>query len=1246
MAAREGVYVEGWLSPRRTAEMFTLLLISSGMSLAAQTASAPTPAAQTASPTAVPAPATADQTASPAAPATQGGSIHGVVVSGTPGKPGSIPLPGVAITATNTLTGKKYSTSTDVDGQFAMKIPRNGRYVVRVELAGFAAATQEVVLTGVEQQAAAQGITIAEKPMNFGMELASRAAAAEARQAAATSSATLAQGTQNLSLSAGGDTTDVTAGGGNSGAAMPTLSGIAGSAEASNDSVTVSGQSGQMNGLAGLSQDDIQQRIQDRVAELRANGQLGAGGDPTDAIAGMLGSMMGGGGPGDGGSGGGGRGGRGGGGGGGRGGGGSGAFRNFNPAQPHGSIFYQGGNSALNSAPWSPTLTPLTNPGAYSNRFGASIAGSPYIPGLTQPNTKQFVFLNLTGQKNLNAFLPNPARVPTLLERTGDFSQSTIGGGTTPTQVELYDPVTGAPIPGNNLANASVPISPTALALLNYYPAPNIPLNAQGYNYQTISNAGSNNVAINTRYVRTLGGSTATPFGSFGGGGGGRRGGGSSGPPSLRQNINIGYNYSHSASDLRNIFLPLGGATESNGNALNAGYTVGYGRLSNNASVNWNRYNSETRNYFTDTNTDPSTALGLGVPNLAGGFADPRFYNGLPSFSISNFQTLSNQTPSQTINQTISYSDYVAWRHSKHNMRYGFDIRRVHLDSIGGNTPLGSYTFTGYATASPASQVAGTAGSTSGDGFADFLLGLPQTTSIQAGLYKTYLRENVYDWYVMDDWRAASNFTVNYSLRYEYFGPYSEKNGRLENLSHDATFSSASITPVYPGQDGYNNSLVNPDHLMYAPRFGVAWRPKNSGLTKDTVIRGGYGINYNTGQYAVFARSLSHQPGPANAPFAATQTNTIPSYTTGAPVPSATGCTTTQSATTYTSSTGTVVRPATTANLTLDNINGTSGFGCATAETILNNYAVDKNYRLGMVQIYNLNIQRTIPLGIVLNLGYNGAKGSNLDVVGSPNATPSGVTTPGIQAFDYETNGAGSHSSQLVASAQKRQAKGIALGVTYVYSHTIDNASGVGGAVGAPVQNLFDLAAEEGNSSFDQRHNLSGNWVLELPFGPNRAFLNKGGFMAHVLDGFSLSGTFTFATGTYLTPQYSGGTSEASSGNTITQRPDRDFTQPLKGPGTVGQWFNRAAFVAPGNNYGTASPGSIEGPGTVSVSSSLSRTVQLGDTRSFEARVTASNVFNTVQYSGINTTENSLNFGEVTSAAAMRSLLVQARYRF
>jgi hypothetical protein len=1187
--------------------------------LRAQDAAPVAPSAAASSPAAA-------QVTAQAAP--QGGSIRGTVFAGTAGKPGGVPLPGAAITATNTLTGRKYVTATDIDGAYAMAIPRNGRYVVRAELAGFAPVTQEVVISAVDTTGAgAQGIAIVVKPTDFNMELASRAAAQEAAQAAnATRTASLGLGTQNLDLSAGAlDTTDASAASGNSGAAMPTLSNLGESADAT-ESVAVTGQQGQTNGLANFSEDEIRQRIQDAVAQGQASGMIPQGADPTNAIVSMLGGMMGGGGFGGGGGGGqggggGGRGGRGGGGGGGFGGG---AFRNFNPAQPHGNIFYQGGNNALNSAPWSPSLQPLANPAAYSNRFGASIAGSPYIPGLTKPNTKQFVFINLTGQKNLNAFLPNPVRVPTTLERQGNFSQSTqvINGVAQP--VTLYDPKTGQPIAGNNLANASVPISPIAQALLNYYPAPNIPVNAQGYNYQTISNAGNNNVAINSRYVRTLGGSTTTPFGSFGGGGGNRRGGGNgntNAPPSLRQNINLGYNYSHSASDQRNIFLPLGGATESDGNSLNVGYTIGYGRLSNNASVTWNRSNAATRNYFTDTPNNPSAAVGLSVPNQTGGFADPRFYNGLASLSITNFAGLSNTTPSQSIGQTISFSDFVAWRHKKHNMRFGFDIRRVHADSIGGNNPLGSFTFTGYATSSPASQTSGTAGTATGSGFADFLLGLPASTAIQAGLYKIYLRENVYDWYANDDYRLASNLTINFGLRYEYFAPYTEKNNRLVNLDHNASFTA--VDTVMPGgtgqyEGGFNTSLVNPDRSMYAPRFGIAYRPKfKSKLFKDVVVRGGYGINYNTGAYSSFARSLSHQ-----APFSVTQTNTLTS-----------GCTTTTT--------------ATTANMTLAN-----GFGCSSQYKITNNYAVDKNYRLGLLQIYNLNIQKTLPLQLVFNLGYNGTKATNLDVYGTPNGYSAGSTIAGVAPFDYETSFAGLHSNQLVVSLQKRQQKGIAVGATYTYSHAIDDASAVGNGAGhTPTQNFFNIPAEAGNSSLDQRHNLTGNWVAELPFGPNRAFFNKGGVSSHLLDGFSLSGTFTFASGNYFTPQYSGSQAEAGSGNTYTQRPNRDYTQSSKGPGTVKQFFNTAAFSAPATvngvtQNGTAAVDSIEGPGTVAVTATLSRTVTLKGTNSFEARVTATNVFNTVQYNGINTTENSANFGEVTSAAAMRSLQVQARYRF
>jgi len=367
--------------------------------------------------------------------------------------------------------------------------------------------------------------------------------------------------------------------------------------------------------------------------------------------------------------------------------------------------------------------------------------------------------------------------------------------------------------------------------------------------------------------------------------------------------------------------------------------------------------------------------------------------------------------------------------------------------------------------------------------------------------------------------------------------------------------------------------------------------------------------------------------------------------TTSNPAPAATGCTTTQVAYTFTGSDGLQhTRPATSSNLGLGSAN--SGFNCSTADTINNTWAVNKNYRLGMLQTYNLNIQKTFGPAIVVNIGYNGTKASNLDVVGTPNATPNGVTTPGVAAFDYEESVAGAHSNALVVSVQQRQRKGIALGATYTYLHAIDNASGVGGVIGTPVQNFYRLDLEEGNSSFDQRHNVTGTWLYETPFGPNREFLNKGGVLAKILDGYSISGTFTFGTGNYFTPTYSGNQAEADAANTFNQRPNRVADVSIKGPGKVKEFFNTAAFSAPGTAYGTASQGSIEGPGTVTITSALSRTVQLGGTHSFEARVTAANVFNTVQYGGINTNENSSQFGQVTSAASMRVLTFLARYRF
>jgi trimeric autotransporter adhesin len=1143
-------------------------------------------------------PAAAQVAAAPAGDAS-GGTITGTV------KAGAVPLPGVGVTATNTLTGKKYATTTDVNGSFVMAIPRNGRYVVKAELAAFATETKEVLINAAGENGG-KPAQVAE----FGLQLASRAQEQEARQTAATTSAGIARGVQALNVTGDGlEATDASAGASadNAGAQLPSLASLGGEA-AGSDSVTVNGAMGQTNGLAGYSEDDIRQRVQDALAQAQRQG--GAAGDMANTVAGMLGGLMGGGGlGGPGGGGGAGR--------GGRGGGGGGGFRGFNPTQPHGAVFYQGGNGALDAAPFS-VAAALGEPGAQvvkpssmSNRFGVSFTGSPSIPGLVKASPKQFIFFNVTGQRNINPKIFN-GTVPTLAERSGDFSALA---------QTLYDPKTGLSIPGNNLKNAQTPISPQALALLSFYPAPNVPNAGPLNNYQTVTNAGQNSTTAALRYVRNFGQSN-----NFGRGGGGRRQQAANAPKTLRQNINFNGSYSHAASDSRNIFLPLGGTTSSDGYGVTAGYTVGYGRITNNASVNWNRSHAMTQNYFTNGEVNPASEAGVLVGNST--IQSNPIYYGVPSLSFGGstaFTGLTNTAPSEVINQTISFSDFVSYSHKKHNMRYGLDIRRVHADSIGGaqnnllgatpSTPLGAFSFTGYATQNPAANCTPSATVTcpvlpaSGSGFADFLFGLPQQAAVQAGLNKTYLRANVFDWYAQDDWRALANLTLNFGLRYEYFSPYVEKYNRLVNLDHNANFTE--VQAVQPGQTGdfsgpFPRSLVNPDRSMYSPRFGFAYRPKLK-IFKETVIRGGYGINYNTGQYSTIARQLANQQ-----PFAVTQTN----------IAGQQGCG------------------------TFEQFTLAGAFNCSNA-AVQSNFSANLDYRLGHVQIWDLDIQRTLPMGIVANIGYSGAKGGELDMVRAPNRTATGVLNSGAQPFAYEDSLGYSRFEALRVNVRKRMQKGISLQGTYQYGHSIDNASSIGGSAQSVAQNDLNLNAEEGNSSFDIRQKLTGNWVFELPFGPNRALLSRGGFWSKALDGFSVSGDFTFSTGNYFTPNYQLTVQETASGSSSSLRPNRDFSAPISGAKQIGNWFNAAAFTAPPvGQFGTASRNSIRGPGTEVVDASLSRTVQLGDTRSFEARVTAANALNIVQFSGINTTLNSPTFGQVTGAAAMRTLTVLARYRF
>jgi len=1088
------------------------------------------------------------QATDPQAKALTGGKLHGQV------KSGNIPLPGVTVTAQNTLTGKRFSTTTDITGAWSLTIPQNGRYVVRTQFAAFANGSQETVLNA----------TSHDQAVNFEILLASRATAQqqreEAQQGMQENSVAqairqlAANGAQSLSLMSSLAADTETQAGSSSGSAGAALPSIAGNSDFAGDSVAISGQSGQVSPLAGLDMD----RIRDAMETIRAqNG--GQGGGNFNGLGGGPG-----GGPGGGLFGGGGFGGPGGFGGGP--GGGRGNFRGFNPGQPHGAVFWSGSNSALNAEPFSLRGQSQEQPASGTNRFGLTFMSAPYIPGFTKPSGKDTMFLTLSGTRSSTPS-DQYATVPTDAERTGD-------------------------IPG-----LSAPITPVPAAanLLKYFPEPNLPGDTQ--NYHLLTTAQTNSTQAGVRYMRSLGANATQPGGGRGGFGSGSGSGRRSQNQGLRQSINFNYNWSRSAQDNVNIFPGLGGKASSDANSVQAGYTVGYHKLTNIFNVSWNRSTSQATNYFTNT-TDIATQVGILGPDAAPLNTSPLNY-GLPNVTLSNFTGLSEQQPSNSIQQTISVSETLSWIHGKHNLRFGGDYRRVHRDFLGGSNSTGTFYFTGLYT---------------GSSLGDFLLGEPQETSIDAAAAKSYLRENVMDMYATDDWRVKSYLTLNYGVRYEFFAPFTEKNDHLAFVETNAAagFTKASETQA-GGTGAYSgnlpDSLVFPFRVGFAPRVGLALR-----LPRRTVVRAGFGMNYTNSQYSTFASTMARQPMVTDPSFVNEQTNIA----------------------------STVCASAATDCLSLAN-------GLPKAD-ITGSYAVDPHYRLPYVMVWNLDVQKTLPWSLLLNLGYNGSKGNRLDVTSAPGRYPDGTSYSGA-LFNYEQAAAFSKFSAGTVRLNRRMSKGLFVGANYQYSHSIDNAGSVGGTSTVVAQNWQDLAAEEGNSSFDVRHSVSGSYVYEFPFGKDKQWLTTG-TAAHIFEGLSISGSYTFATGTPLTPSYQADTADVARGTAGSLRPDRDFSQPIAaGGGSQKQWFNTAAFTTPtanaaGYTYGNASRNSIPGPGKVLNDMSLSKTKSLGDTRSMEVRATANNVFNTVQYSGVDTSVDSPTFGQVTSTATMRAFSFLARFRF
>ncbi len=776
------------------------------------------------------------------------------------------------------------------------------------------------------------------------------------------------------------------------------------------------------------------------------------------------------------------------------------------------------------------------------------------------------------------------ATVPTESMRGGDF-----GSLATP----VYDPLTGLPFAGNRIPPAA--LSASALSLLRFLPLPNLDGTSRNFHYVTTNDSVSDsiNLRVTHNFTPNAGG-RGGPGGRGGGGRGapGARGGGRAGrgPQGTSVNMTTQLQYRRNDNDQVNVFPTLGGQNIGSSVTVPVSLNIQHRRTSHSVNVNFSRTSSQSLNQYAYVE---DVAGAAGITGVA---TDP-FDWGVPQLSFSSLSSLRDVTPVRRTDKRFSLA--YAWTRpfTRHTLRLGGDFRFDDSDNQTDNNARGAFVFTGL-------HASGGSASARGGGldFADFLLGLPQQATVQYGPGNVRMSGRSLSAFLQDDWRKSSTLTFNLGVRYERIRPFYEDGGQMVNLDVAPDFTAA--VPVLSGEAGpftgpFPKALLNTDSNNVAPRIGVAWRMK-----PGTILRGGYGVSYNAGSYSTIARQLVAQP-----PFAVTN-NSI----------------------------GTAEDP----------LSLTDPFAGASPAETTNNYGVDRNYVLGLVQTVNADLSRDIRQVWNVGGGYTYTRGGSLDIVRAPNRGPDGLRIEGVVPFAWQTAEGSSVLNAATVRVSRRPVKGIGGGLSYTLAKSRDNASSIGGGGATNVaQDDQNLAAEWGLSTFDRRHQLSTNLSVELPFGPNRPWLAQPGIWQTLLRDWRFATTFTWQSGTPYTARVTGAVEDVARGTNGTLRANYDGQPISLGDATIDQFFNTSAFsVPPTGTFGTASRNLIIGPGSKLLNAQISRDLRLGATRVVTLQLNGNNLLNLVNYAGIDTVVNSPTFGQVFSVRPMRSMTLNVRFRY
>jgi hypothetical protein len=799
------------------------------------------------------------------------------------------------------------------------------------------------------------------------------------------------------------------------------------------------------------------------------------------------------------------------------------------------------------------------------NQFGGMVSGPVLIPKLYHGRDRTFFVFSWESYRQRQGD-SRLGVVPTDAQRLGDFSGSGF----------LKDPLASGACSKTSqagcFANGKIPLSrlsPIALNAQAYFPQANRPgLVNDYYGYEVAPDDWDSEVIkIDHRF-------SASDSASF---------------RYLKR-------YNRSANPYQSGNTGMFGQTVRNHQTL-AGLT--YTRTFSPAIVNETRFGftrTDERDLGAHQGTDYNSQLGLPV-----GAGDPSL-NGFPLFTITNFEALgdgSNLPVHFTVNN-FDTADTVTWVKGTHVMKFGGDLLHVQFFQPYNNNNRGTYTFTGSWTGQP---------------YADFLLGLPNSTSKQFGKTNNYLFANNYSFFFEDTWRIAKRLTLNLGLRYELPLPPHDKYGRWTNfipelgklvIASDASLANTGIAfdpakVATAKQIGLPSSLVYPDYKDFAPRFGFAWRPFGG---NRTVLRGGYGIFYGTQEYNDIRNALANV-----FPFAISETvnriATQPNYLTLAnPFP--------------------VLPSLTNGSVAVD------GFELHAPTPYL--------------QSWNLTIERELGHQSAIEIGYVGSKGThqgryfNLNQPFRSAATAPNfpVPYPGWSTINFYGFYSNSIYNAGSVTLRRRGSRGFFYQFSYIYSKSIDDASqlqgsGAGGYSG--VQNARDLHGDRGRSDFDIGHSFTTSFSWVAPWKQNA-----------LVRGWQLAGSGVARTGAPFTPQVNNVNLNLGEAN----RPNRIAKGTLPNP-TPDRWYDVAAFPqVPSGSYAFGNSGRniLDGPGTIAINLSLYKNFSPRERDSLQFRWEVFNVLNHSNFKLPVVNVNAPNAATIRQANDPRLMQVAMRYRF